>query len=67
MSDRGKTIYDWTMARLDEGMTVYFATPLRVIEVKPKHRDLVRLNGSHCEVSQGRRWDSVNYTKVTAS
>ena len=64
--NRGKQIYDWIMARLDEGYTVYASTHLKRIEIKPKHRGLVRLNGAHCEVARGRHWDSINFCRIEA-
>lgn len=66
MQDRGKRIYEWIMERLDEGYTVYASTHLKRIEIKPKHRRLVRFRDGHCEVCRGRRWDSINLCRVEA-
>ena len=64
---RGATIKAWIDERHSEGMTVFATTALRSIKIAPKHAGLVRVNGDHCEVAQGRRWDSINYCKITAS
>ena len=65
-ANRGKRIYDWIMARLDEGYTVYASTHLVHIKITPKHRDLVRFRDGHCEVCRGRRWDSINLCRIEA-
>ena len=67
ITTRGRKIFDWIMDRLNDGLTVYASTPLRVIKIAPKHRDLVRLSGIHCEVAQGKSWVSINYTRITAA
>lgn len=64
--DRGRKIYDWIMARLDEGYTVYASTHLKRIEINPRHRHLVRLHGTHCEVARGKNWDSINLCRIEA-
>ncbi len=66
MTDRGQTIYDWMNERWNEGMTVYATTATNSVKIAPKHRDRVRYNNGHCETQHGKRWDSVNYCKITA-
>jgi hypothetical protein len=63
---RGETIKAWIDARHADGLTVYATTALKSIAIAPKHAHLVRLNGSHCEVARGKKWDSINYCKITA-
>jgi len=65
--NRGETIKKWIDARHAEGMTVYATTAWRSTKIDPKHSNLVRLNGDHCEVARGRRWDSINFCKITAA
>lgn len=64
--DRGTEIHEWIKARHASGMIVYAATALRVIKLKPKHASMVRSRNGHCEVQMGKRWDSINYCKLTA-
>lgn len=59
-------MYDWIVARLTEGRTVYATNYLTVIKIAPKHRETVRLRGNHVEVQRGKRWDSIIYCKITA-
>lgn len=66
-STMGDKIYRWINERLDEGCTVYATTYLRSIKIQAKHRHMVRVRGEHCEVQQGRRWDSINGCKITAT
>lgn len=64
---RGQEIKDWIAARHAEGRTVYAQTYLRIIKLAPKHADRLRIHGDHCEVQMGKRWDSINYCKITAA
>ena len=64
---RGQIIGEWIAARHAEGRTVYAQTPLRTIKLSPKHAAMIRVRGEHCEVQMGRRWDSINWTKITAA
>lgn len=59
-------MYDWIMARLDEGRTVYATNYLRSVKIAPKHRAMVRLRGNHVEVQRGKHWDSIVGCKITA-
>ena len=66
LTNRGEAIYEWIKARHAEGRTVYAATSLRVVKLAPKHASSVRLHGEHCEVQRGKRWDSINWCRITA-
>ena len=59
-------MYDWIMARFDDGMTVYVASYGRIVKCRAKHRAMFRVRGDHCELQRGKRWDSINYCKITA-
>ena len=63
---RGETMCAWIKARLAEGQTVYVQTPLRTIAIKPKHADLVRVHNGNCQVSRGKSWDIIDWTRVSA-
>ena len=63
----GKTIFEWIKARHADGLTVYATTYLRSTKIAPKHADLVRLRGDHCEVLMGKQgWVSINGCRITA-
>ena len=62
----GQKIYDWIDARLNEGRTVYATTYLRSTKLTKKNLPQIRVRGEHCEVQFGKRWDSINYCKITA-
>lgn len=66
-TSRGATIHEWIKARHAEGRTVYASTPLRVIKLAPKHAAMIRVSGEDCQVQMGRRWDSINWCKITAA
>lgn len=66
-TNRGEAIHAWIKERHAEGRTVYAATPLRVIKLTPKHAAMIRVSGENCEVQMGRRWDSINWCKITAA
>lgn len=63
---RAEEIMNWIKDRHAEGRTVYASTHLRSIKIAPKHAAQVRVRGDHCEVQMGKRWDSINYCKITA-
>lgn len=63
----GQKIYNWINDRLDEGLTVYVTTYTKCTKIQAKHSDCLRVNGSHCEITRGRNWDSINFCKITAS
>jgi len=65
---RGETIFKWITDRHSEGMTAYATNYMHSIKIAPKHADRVRLSadGEHCEIMAGRRWDSINFCKITA-
>jgi len=65
--DRGEKMYNWIVARLDEGMTVYATTYLISLKLSKKHKAMIRYRNGHCEVQRGRRWDSINGCKITAN
>jgi len=69
-----KIALDWVTARLDEGLTVYFATPLRVVPVKARnvrdwegHGGLFKINGESLFIRRGQKnWDCVDGCRITA-
>jgi hypothetical protein len=63
---RGETMCAWIKERLAEGFTVYIQTPLLTMPIKPKHADLVRLHDGHCQVRRGKRWDIIDWVRVSA-
>lgn len=63
---RGETMCAWIKDRLAEGQTVYVQTPHVTIPIKPKHADLVRVHNGNCQVSRGKRWDIIDWTRVSA-
>lgn len=65
-TNRGQEIADWIAARHAEGKTVYAQTHLRTVKLTPRHAICIRVKGTHCEVQFGKRWDSINYCKLTA-
>lgn len=64
--NRGARIRAWIAEQHAAGRTVYAATPLRVTKIAPKHADLIRVSGTHCEVRRGRSWDSINWCHLSA-
>lgn len=68
---KGQAMFDWIQAQLSEGKTVYVQNPLRTIKLSKKHASMIRaskkVDGSvHCEVQMGKRWDSINFCRVSA-
>lgn len=63
---RGQQIKNFIDEQHAAGRTVYASTYLKTIKIAPKHADMVRVRGEHCEVQRGKHWDSINYTKITA-
>lgn len=64
--NRGEVIHKWISNRLSEGKSVFIQTALRTWKVSSKHKDMLRVRGEHCELQCGKRWDSINYCKITA-
>ena len=63
---RGETMCAWIKARLAEGQSVYVQTQLRTTVIKPKNADLVRSHKGHCQIARGKKWDIIDYTRVSA-
>lgn len=59
--------YDWIMARLDEGKTVYISTATRHTKITPKHRWAVTQDSKgECYIARGKHRDSIAWCKLTA-
>jgi hypothetical protein len=65
-ANRGQAIHQWIQARWQDGLTVYATTYTKSIELRPKHASAIRVRNGHCEVRQGRRWESINFCRITA-
>ena len=65
---RGERIFTWITERLAEGYTVYASTAWKHTKITARvlEQGLIRLHGDHCEVSRGKHWDSINYSRLTA-
>ncbi len=64
--DRGEQIMKFITEQHAEGRTVYAQTYLKTIKLAPKHAHMVRVKNGHCEVQFGKRWDSINYCRISA-
>lgn len=65
--NRGQKIYNWIKDVHSKGYTVYATTAIKSIKISPKHINMVRIKNGHCEIQMGKRWDSINYCKLTAT
>lgn len=64
---RAELAYQWIIARLSEGRTVYITTHTRSTAFKAKHRDMIRVRNGCLEAQYGRQWVDIGFTKITAS
>lgn len=64
--DHAQRVYDWIMARLDEGMTVYAMRYGHGTRLKSADREFVRVRNDHVEVRAGKGWNSIIGSKFTA-
>ena len=61
-----KKIYNWIMARFDEGKTVYVSTYVRCTKYKPKHRDMFQLADTGVFVQRGKSWECISLCSFEA-
>lgn len=62
----GEKVYNWIIARLDEGKTVYAASYGHILKIQNKHRDMLRHDGAHCMIQNGKRFESLMFCKISA-
>ena len=67
MPTLGDRIYRFIVDATEAGRTVYASTYLVAIKIQAKHLPAIRVRNGHCEVRRGKRWDSINGCKITAS
>lgn len=62
-----QTKFDWIIARLNEGRTVFLATHLRVTKLQKKHIPVIRVNHNALEIKCGKHWIDYSYTTISAA
>lgn len=54
----------WIVARCEEGLTVYFQTPLRVTTIKSKHLPLLKATQRGLWLKCGTKWVDYSHCAV---
>lgn len=62
-----RTRIAWIKARLAEGRTVYVSTHLRHTPYSAKHTDMFKATRTGAYVQHGKRWDCIDWCKISAA
>ena len=66
MTNTAQAKSDFIKTHLSAGRQIFIQTALRTWKLSRKHADMIKVSGESIYMQNGKRWDCIDYCKISA-